>query len=209
MKSSLSKSVSIIGAGGHARSVIALLQSNDFVVERIYDNSFDSASMKEYILGVPVEGRLKTIAEKDCLVLAVGDNQKRAALYFQYKSQIYEQNIVHSTVLIEKEATLQNANLVFPRVFINACTVIGENNIINSGAIIEHESIIGSHNHLSVHATLCGRVQIGNSCFIGAGAVVKDKVRITDNVIVGAGGVVVRDITIPGTYVGNPVRKIK
>jgi len=36
-----------------------------------------------------------------------------------------------------------------------------------------------------------------------------DKLSICDNTIVGAGSVVIRDINDPGTYVGNPARRIK
>lgn len=209
MKSSLSKRVSVIGAGGHARSVIALLQSNGFVVSNIYDDSYAESRPIEYILGVPLKGKLNAISNDDCLVLAIGDNEKRAVIYQAYKNQIWEKSIFHPTAILEKETTILHANLVFPRVFINACAIIGENNIINSAAIVEHECRIGNHNHISVNATLCGRVTIGDFCFIGARAVIRDKAKVTDNVIVGAGGVVVKDIIAPGIYVGNPVRKIK
>ena len=62
---------------------------------------------------------------------------------------------------------------------------------------------------MAVGAILCGRTVIGNRCMIGAGAVVIDQIKICDDVTVGANAVVVKDITVPGTYVGNPARKIK
>ena len=68
---------------------------------------------------------------------------------------------------------------------------------------------MGSHNHVSIGAKICGRVTIGNMCLIGAGAVIIDKLSICDNVTIGAGAVVIRDIENAGTYVGNPLRKIK
>jgi acetyltransferase-like isoleucine patch superfamily enzyme len=46
-------------------------------------------------------------------------------------------------------------------------------------------------------------------CLIGAGAVILDKLSICNNVIIGAGSVVIRDINDAGTYVGNPIRRIK
>jgi acetyltransferase-like isoleucine patch superfamily enzyme len=33
-------------------------------------------------------------------------------------------------------------------------------------------------------------------------------VRIVDDVVIGAGAVVTRDITTPGTYAGNPARRL-
>ena len=44
---------------------------------------------------------------------------------------------------------------------------------------------------------------------IGAGAIIIERLSICDNVIIGAGSLVRKDIDEPGTYVGNPLIKIK
>ena len=56
---------------------------------------------------------------------------------------------------------------------------------------------------------MSGGVQIGENCFIGAGASVVQCVKICANCIVGAGTVVHKDITEPGTFAGNPARRLK
>ncbi len=48
---------------------------------------------------------------------------------------------------------------------------------------------------------------IGSSCLIGSNATILP-VSICDHVVIGAGAVVTKDITIPGTYVGNPAKLI-
>ncbi len=48
---------------------------------------------------------------------------------------------------------------------------------------------------------------IGNRVSIGSNATIMP-VRIVDNVVIGAGSVVTRDITAPGTYAGNPARRL-
>lgn len=50
--------------------------------------------------------------------------------------------------------------------------------------------------------------RIGNHVSLGSNATILP-VNICDNVVVGAGAVVTKDITIPGTYAGNPARKLK
>jgi acetyltransferase-like isoleucine patch superfamily enzyme len=52
------------------------------------------------------------------------------------------------------------------------------------------------------------RTIIGNNVSIGSNATILP-VKICDNVVIGAGAVVTKDINSPGTYVGNPVKKIK
>jgi UDP-N-acetylbacillosamine N-acetyltransferase len=198
----------IIGAGGHSRSVIALLKNNNFEPENIYDDSFQQGE-KELIFGIPVSGKLSDVIPGKPVCLAIGDNEQRALFFKRFYGQIYKKTILHSTAWLEKETSSGEANLIFGNVFVNAAVKFGNNNILNTGCIIEHECEIGDHNHISVSAVLCGRVKIGTNCFIGAGAIIKDKISICDNVIIGAGAVVVKNISEPGVYVGNPAKKIK
>jgi UDP-3-O-[3-hydroxymyristoyl] glucosamine N-acyltransferase len=49
--------------------------------------------------------------------------------------------------------------------------------------------------------------RVGDNVSIGSNATILP-VNICDNVIIGAGAVVTKDITEPGTYIGNPARKL-
>ena len=49
---------------------------------------------------------------------------------------------------------------------------------------------------------------IGNNVSIGSNATILP-VSICDNVVIGAGSVVTKSITLPGTYAGNPAKKMK
>lgn len=51
------------------------------------------------------------------------------------------------------------------------------------------------------------KTQIGKNVSIGSNATILPVV-ICDNVVIGAGSVVVKNITRPGTYVGNPAKRI-
>lgn len=203
-----SDSICIIGSGGHCRSVIGLLENNNLVIKGIYDASYEQFP-NEQIMDYKLLGDYSSINTTSKIVLAIGENTLRTELFKRYTNQIITRNIFHSTAYVEKNTLLGASNLIFARVFINAVVQIGDNNILNSNCIIEHECTIGDNNHISISATLGGRVKIGNNCFIGAGSVVKDGIKITSNVIIGAGGIVIHDIEEAGTYVGNPVRKIK
>lgn len=49
---------------------------------------------------------------------------------------------------------------------------------------------------------------IGDRVSIGSNATLLP-VRICDDVVIGAGSVVTRDINVPGTYAGNPARRLR
>ena len=199
--------VFLIGAGGHTRSLIKLLEGCEKKISGIYDQSFrhdDPQTVGEY----PLVGDLDEISKHDLLVLAVGDNIKRGVLFRSHQSNVLKETLRHQCAHIESDVRLGVSNQIFGNTFLNAEVGLGDNNIINTGAIIEHECSVGSHNHISVGAILCGRVTLGDFCMVGAGTVIIDKVKICSHVIIGANSTVIHDITDPGTYVGSPARRV-
>ncbi len=200
------KSVYLVGAGGHARSAINILELNGIAIRGVYDDDYNKG---EVINGYRMAGVLSDIKADDALALGVGDNNNRERLFNKFFDQILKDNFKHASSIIEKNTKFGFSNLLFAGSYVNSNSKIGDNNILNTKSVVEHEVVIGSHNHISVGSILCGRVKVGNNCFIGAGAVVIDSINITDNVIVGANSVVVKDIPEPGVYVGNPARKVK
>ncbi len=204
----MGKRVHIVGAGGHTRSLVNLLSKNKYLICGIYDNNYDEYN-EETIMSSKLIGKISNIRIDDLLILSFGDNSIRKKYFYQYKDQLVIENLIHHKTHIESNFKTGISNQFFANAYINSNVIIGDNNIINSGAIVEHEVEIKSHNHISVGSIICGRVKIGNNCFIGAGSTIIDKISICDNVIIGANSVVIKDIDIPGTYVGNPVRRIK
>jgi UDP-N-acetylbacillosamine N-acetyltransferase len=198
----------IIGAGGHTRSTLNLIDNEVYNILGIYDNSFNP-NINEKILGVPVLGSQEEIPVKTSVVLSIGDNRKRKELYEKFEKSLNNKNFIHKTAFMEDHSSIGRSNQIFANSYINSNSIIGNNNILNTGSIIEHESKLGNHNHISVGAVICGRVTIGDECVIGAGSVVIDNIKICNNVIVGANSLVIKDITQPGVYVGNPVTKIR
>ncbi|MCF8296749.1 MAG: acetyltransferase [Saprospiraceae bacterium] len=204
----MNKKIALIGAGGHTRSLISLINKTSFKIDGIYDDNFNP-DISEFINGCLVSGKLIDLPENSTIILSIGNNELRKKLYSKFKKNILKENIIHPNSTIEKYVFIGNSNQIFASVYINSQTRIGNNNIINTGVILEHENEIGDHNHISIGSILGGRVSIGSSCFIGAGVTIIDNISICSNVIVGAGSVIIKDIIDPGTYVGNPTHKIK
>ncbi len=197
----------IIGAGGHLRSFLTLVNSEYYNIGGIFDDCFNIEFPQE-VCNIKIIGNPEMIKNESKVTLAIGNNTKRSFFFKKFYHLLLKDNLVHKTSKIENNVNLGESNQLFGLSFINQYCIIGDNNIINTGAIVEHETIIGSNNHISVGSILCGRVKIGNNCFIGAGSVIIDRIKITNNVIIGANSLVIKDILEPGTYVGNPVKKI-
>jgi acetyltransferase-like isoleucine patch superfamily enzyme len=50
--------------------------------------------------------------------------------------------------------------------------------------------------------------RLGDRVFVGSNATILP-VTICSDVVIGAGAVVTRDIRVPGTYVGNPAKRLR
>lgn len=206
----MNKNIIIIGAGGHLRSLINLLDDYRDQIIGIVDESYNpDAKEKEIICGFELVGDFNAIRSGNKIILAVGDIKKREEYLNCFSAQVIKENLIHRNALIENKAELGEGNQLFGGVIINSYAKIGNNNIINTKALIEHESRIGSHCHISVGSIICGRASVGDRCFIGAGSVVIDKIKICDDVTIGANSVIIEDINKPGIYAGNPAKKIK
>ena len=200
------KKVAVVGAGGHARSLIALANNCGYQCTGIYDNK---PSCEACILNIPTKGKVSEIPKGLPAILAIGDNQIRKALYESNLCKPLNDNLIHDSSIIESSVTLGKANQCFARCYLNAEVMVGDDNIINTGAILEHETVVGNHNHIAVGAVLLGRVTLGDNCMIGSCAVIQDGISICNNVVIGANSFVNKNISEAGVYVGSPIRKIK
>ena len=133
--------VTIIGAGGHARSSINLLKHCliDAAYE-ILDESF-TKDENEYIADIKVTGKIKEVRSDSSIFLSVGDNRKRKILFEQFAKQVIKQNLFHKTTTIEEHVEIGDSNQFFAHSYINSYTIIGDNNIINTSSIIINSEI--------------------------------------------------------------------
>lgn len=206
----------ILGAGGHCRAVLSIIQepgNRVYSIEGILDTG--SVRGNESILGVNVIGSADDLEDffgrgTKCLFLAIGDNAYRRHYYQKAKKIGYAlPNIFAHGSYIAPTASLGDGNLVCHRVHVGPMSRVGNGNILNTGSILEHESTIGDFCHLGPSSVVSGRSHLGNSVFLGVSATVIDKINVCDDVTIGAGAVVVKDISIPNkTYVGVPAKNL-
>lgn len=204
----------LIGGGGHALSLIDVIEATDeFKVKGLVE-AVDSDNTE--LVGYEVVGsdnQLEPLIQKipHCII-AVGQVMSayvRKKLFEQSKqaSAIFPV-IISPSARVARTVKLGEGVCIMHQTVISHLTEIGDNSIINNKALIEHETLIGKHCHISTGAIINGNVTIADECFIGSGAIISQGIQICQNVVIGAGTVVIEDINEAGTYVGNPARKI-
>jgi sugar O-acyltransferase (sialic acid O-acetyltransferase NeuD family) len=183
----------LIGAGGHCRSCIDVIEMEGrFTVAGVVDRP-DSGIVS--VLGYPVLGvdsDLSNLRKQYAFALvAVGQIKSptvRIQLFERLKSLGFELPIIQSSrAYVSKHAKVGAGTIVMHDALINTGASVGENCIINSKALIEHDAIVGSHCHISTGAIVNGEVSIGARTFFGSHAVSVHGVSIPEESFVRAG----------------------
>lgn len=191
----------IIGAGGHAKVVIDLIQSCGGTIKGIVDS--DKTLWGSALLGLPILGGDDLILEHDTndIVLAngIGTAAKRGDTGLDIRTRIYNDftaktynfpALIHPASTISGHAEIKGGAQIMAGSIVQVSAIIGENTIINTRASIDHDSTIGAHSHIAPGATICGTVNIGEGVYVGAGTVIFQGVNAPDNIVISGGATI-------------------
>ena len=90
--------------------------------------------------------------------------------------------------------------------FVCELVTIGEDCFVGHGVMFVNDTF-ATGGPARGNRDLWRETLIGNRVSIGSNATIMP-VKIVDDVVIGAGSVVTKDITIAGTYAGNPARRL-
>jgi sugar O-acyltransferase (sialic acid O-acetyltransferase NeuD family) len=187
------QSLILIGAGGHARACIDVIeQHNQFQIAGLVGMAHELSTSHFGYSVIAMDNDLPALSRTyRYAVMGVGhitspDNRIRLyqlaiELGFQFPV------IISPTAYVSPHAILGEGTIVMHGAIVNAGAKIGINCIINSQALIEHDATVSDHCHISTGAILNGSVCVGAGSFVGSGSVVKEGVEIGQRSIVGMG----------------------
>ena len=189
----MSKPLILIGAGGHCKALIDVIDSGDeFSIAGILGAPSERGKK---LLGYSIVGTDADIddwiASGVHFIIAIGqikspEPRSRVGAMLADRRALVG-TVTASSAHVSKHSVLGLGSMVFRKAHIGPDSHIGEHCIINTGAIIEHDCRIDSYCHISTGAILNGGVTVGSGSFIGSGAILREGVTIGSNCIVGAG----------------------
>jgi sugar O-acyltransferase (sialic acid O-acetyltransferase NeuD family) len=187
------KPLLLIGCGGHARSLVDLIESTgQWCIHGLVGLPEQVGSS---VLGYPVigsDGDLPSLRETcSAAVLAIGQlpypgPRHRLAAQLEQLGFLCPV-LISSHAVVSRHAQLGPGTTVGHGVIVNAAAVVGAHSILNSGALIEHDVQIGDHCHISTGALVNGGVHLGPGSFIGSGAMIREGLELPDQTVIGAG----------------------
>lgn len=203
----------VLGAGGHARSIIDAIESSGvYDIVGLVAPKGESGYRKYEIIGSDFD--LKSIFARNVKHAAMGlgflgNSDLRERLYQNCLDIGFDfPAIVDPTAVIAMDAQIQDGAFVGKLAVVNSAACIEPMSIVNTGALVDHDSVIGRYSHLAPGSVVCGNVRIAPSVFIGAGSTVINDISIGEHALIGAGSVVLKNLPPHSKVAGNPARAI-
>lgn len=208
----MSKNLILIGAGGHARSCIDVIEQ---------EGRFNIIGLVgiESELGLQVSGYEVIAADKDISTLsgkaqfalvALGQisspNARMSLFQIALKAGFELASIVSPSAYVSPSAQIGNGTIVMHGAIINAGVKVGSNCIINSRTLLEHDTQVLDNCHISTGVILNGGVLVEEGCFIGSGTIVKQGVSIGERSVVGMGSRLRSNLTANSRFLGKSLK---
>jgi sugar O-acyltransferase (sialic acid O-acetyltransferase NeuD family) len=187
------KPLLLIGCGGHARSLIDVIEtSGQWRIDGLVGLP---AQVGSSVLGYQVIASDAELAELrlrcDAAVLAIGqlpDPAPRQRLAAQLQRLgFYSPLVISQHAHVSRHARLGPGTVVGHGVIVNAAAIVGAHCILNSRALIEHDAQIGDHCHVSTGVLINGGVRLGSGSFIGSGAMLREGLQLPPGTVISAG----------------------
>lgn len=193
------KPVIVLGAGGHAKVVIDMLQccgreiigltsaaDCDEIAPMGIQNLGDDDSILRYPPGeIELANGIGAMPDSDLRRKLTVRMAERGYLFTRV---IHPSAVIANGVEIGEGAQIMAGTVVQPGV------KIGHSCIINTGVTVDHDCVIHSDCHLAPGVTICGNVVIYENTLIGTGGSIIQGITIGKDCIVAAGVTVYRDI---------------
>lgn len=189
----MSEPLLLIGCGGHARSLIDVVESSGRWQVLGLVGLPEQVGVE--VLGYPVIGSDQDLPSlrQQCAhaLLAVGQiglptNRQRLVADLEYLEFMLP-TVISCHAHVSRHAQLGKGTSVGHGTIINAGASVGDYCILNSNVLVEHDAVIGDHCHISTGVLMNGGVIVGGGSFIGSGAVLREGLNLPPQTVISAG----------------------
>jgi sugar O-acyltransferase (sialic acid O-acetyltransferase NeuD family) len=211
----LVKPLVIVGAGGHGREALDIVEAMN-AVSRTFDFlGFvdDDDRLNRALIerrGASLLGVVDILATTDAeYVIAIGSPQVRRLVdgrITPYGRQAA--TLIHPDATIASETVIGLGAIVAAGARLTTNIRVGRHFHANQNVTVGHDCVFGDYVSLNPGCNISGNVTLGHDVMIGTGAAIVQGRTVGSGATIGAGAVVVDDIDAHVTAVGIPARPL-
>ncbi len=208
--------LAILGGGGHASDVLAVIEAclqagscdvdpitvSDDVWER--RDRFDGRGVQL------VDGVFAPLSAGVFFVMGIGYPESRRAVAEQAlaKGGIPLPTLQHPRTDVGSGARVAPGVVIFGQVWVSPNVCLGEHVHVSYGSTIGHDTQVGQFSSIMPGARIAGDVIIGTEVLVGTGAVILEGIEVGDGARIGAGAVVTKNVAADTTVIGIPAKEM-
>lgn len=169
----MTKSLVIVGAGGHGQAVADLAElTGDYHEICFLDDSFPTS---EYAIGKPILGTIETLFSGklscDDVFVAIGNNKIRKSIIQRIiESGLSLVSLIHPKAFVSKYATIEGGVAVMAGAIIGTNAKLKVGALVNASATVDHDCILQDYSHIGVGVQLAGGVEVAQASWLQAGS---------------------------------------
>lgn len=210
------QSVAILGAGGHAREVLDVVDAINAMTPTfkmlgfVVDPEYGAAG--EIINDHPILGGFDWLGQHTSVQVICGVGYPELRRQLTQRAQRYGVEfctLVHPQSVTTRWLTMGTGVVISAGCVLTNQIVIGAHAHINRNSTVGHDCDIGAFVTLSPGVNCSGNVTIGEGCFVGTGANIIEGLNIGAWSKIGAGSTVIKDVEANHTVVGTPARSVR
>ena len=213
-------SLCIFGTGGFARETLCYWLDAEAAAGRpigtprelarrvcfmVSDDHYSPAE----VMGVPVRRESEIDPGAYEMLVAVAEPAVRRRIVARLPAATRYATLVHPSAVVSAWVRLGEGSIVAPGCVLTCNIEVGRHAQLNLHTTIGHDCRIGDFFTAAPGARISGACRIGAGVYVGTNAALRQQLSIADDVTVGMSAVVVQHLTAPGTYVGNPARRLR
>jgi UDP-3-O-[3-hydroxymyristoyl] glucosamine N-acyltransferase len=168
------------------------------------------------MISAETTGKIKCISKEQFLTLPANSQCMLGFKNIDYRIDFLKNKLisqhkwpghVHPTaVIVDHQPAWKPGIIIGPLSMVGHQAVLGEFCNIGPMCVVGHGCHLGNNTVASNSIHIGGSTNIGKNVFLGQMCSIKTKIIIVDDCVIGMNGVVTKNITVPGYYVGSPVR---
>lgn len=187
------KTIYLIGAGGHCKSCIDVVEATgEYKIAGLFDlkkNQGQKIGVYEIIGGdEDIHRYVKAGSE---FLITIGQI-RNVELRVKTAKLLKELDATVATVIsprayVSKTARVKPGTIVMHDVIVNSYAQVGEHCILNTRSLIEHDAVVDNFCHISTGAVLNGSVHVKQKSFVGSLSVTQEGLVVPEGSVLSAG----------------------